>query len=56
MFWLSKMEDTKMMINAMLLAFGLIGIPTVIALHADLAYGEADHACVNSTMPCGAAA
>ena len=44
------------MINAMLLAFGLIGIPAVIALHADLAYGEADQAYVNGAVPCGAAA
>ena len=41
------------MINAMLLAFGLIGIPAVIALHADMTYGEAADA---QCMPCGAAA
>ncbi len=45
-----------MMLNAMLLAFGLFGIPAMIAFHADLAYGEADQAYVNGAMPCGAVA
>ena len=46
------------MINAMLLAFGLIGIPAVIALHADMAYGETGdlQSSGYDRMVCGAAA
>ena len=46
------------MINVMLLAIGLIGIPAVIAIHTDVAYSETGdlHNSGYDRMICGAAA
>lgn len=35
-----KGKDKKMIINALLLAFGLVGIPAIICIHTELAYGD----------------